>query len=198
SIGTLHDITESKIAEEELEQINKVLKQERHMFISGPVIVFRWQNKEGWPVEYVSPNVKDVFGYSVEELLSGKIPYAEIIPKEDIDRVSNEVATYSKSGDENFEHKPYRIIRKDRKTIWIADYTTILRDEAGKITHYLGYIVDITERKRAEEKLKKRLNELETFNRVTVGRELKMIELKKEINELLEKSGKEAIYKIAE
>ncbi len=42
------------------------------------------------------------------------------------------------------------------------------------------------------------VNELEKFNKMAVGRELKMIELKKEINELLEKSGEEAIYKIAE
>ncbi|MBC8204111.1 MAG: PAS domain S-box protein, partial [FCB group bacterium] len=151
SIGTVHNIGERKKAEEELEQINKLIRQERHMFISGPVVVFKWQNKEGWPVEYVSPNVKDVFGYSVEEIFS--IPYAEIIPKEDIDRVGNEVVTYSESGVENFEHKPYRIIRKDGKIIWIADYTTILRDEAGNITHYLGYIIDITESKQAEEAL---------------------------------------------
>ena len=154
------DITERKQAEEELEQINEFLKQERNMFISGPVVVFKWQNKEGWPVEYVSHNVKDVFGYSAEELLSGKIPYAEIIHNEDIDRVSNEVAAYSESGVENFKHKPYRIIRKDRKTIWIADYTTIVRDEAGKITHYLGYVEDITERLAAEQESKQAEKEL--------------------------------------
>lgn len=59
-------------------------------------------------------------------------------------------------------------------------------------------LLDITERKRAEEELHKRLKELEIFNRISVGRELKMIELKKEINELLEKYGKESKYKIAE
>jgi len=185
---------ERKRAEKELEQINKVLKQERHMFISGPVVVFKWQNKEGWPVEYVSPNVKDVFGYSVEELLSGKPPYAEIVPKEDIGRVSNEVATYSESGVEDFEHKPYRIIRKDRKVIWIADYTTILRDEAGKIIHYLGYIVDITERKKAEEELQKRLDELEIYYIGSKGREKRIMELKHKVNELLEELGKEKRY----
>jgi len=48
----------------------------------------------------------------------------------------------------------------------------------------------------AEEKLKNRNKELELFNKVTVGRELKMIELKKEINELLNKHGENAKYKI--
>ena len=57
-------------------------------------------------------------------------------------------------------------------------------------------IRDITEQKAAEEELKKRAGELEAFNKLAVGREFKMIELKKEINALLEKLGKEPGYKI--
>ncbi len=44
--------------------------------------------------------------------------------------------------------------------------------------------IDITERKKAEEELKKKMGEIERFNKLMVGRELKMIELKKRIAEL--------------
>ncbi len=57
---------------------------------------------------------------------------------------------------------------------------------------------DITERREAEEELKKRNRQLEAFNKIAVDRELRMIDLKKEINELLIKLGKEEKYKIAE
>jgi PAS domain S-box-containing protein len=140
--------------EEELKKINRSLVQERQIFISGTAVVFKWKNQEGWPVEYVSPNVESVLGYSASELLSGEVPYADIIPAEDIQRVANEVKENSEKGVEKFEHIPYRIVRKDGKIIWVADYTTIIRDDSRKITHYLGYIIDITDMKKALELLK--------------------------------------------
>jgi DNA-binding response OmpR family regulator len=55
---------------------------------------------------------------------------------------------------------------------------------------------EIAERKQAEEKLIGRSKELETWSEVTTDRELLMLNLKKEINELLEKSGEKPKYKI--
>ncbi|MDP6390461.1 MAG: PAS-domain containing protein [Alphaproteobacteria bacterium] len=53
---------------------------------------------------------------------------------------------------------------------------------------------DITERKEAVGNLEKTLRQAEQFNRLTVNRELRMIEMKKEVNELLEKIGEEPQY----
>ncbi len=52
------------------------------------------------------------------------------------------------------------------------------------------------ENKQAEEKLKIRNKELEAWYDVSVNRELNLLDLKKEINELLEKSGEKPKYKI--
>ena len=54
----------------------------------------------------------------------------------------------------------------------------------------------INEHKEAEEKLKSRNKELESWAEVTTGREIFMLNLKKEINELLEKLGEKPKYKI--
>jgi len=51
-------------------------------------------------------------------------------------------------------------------------------------------------RKKAEEALTAKMKELERFHKLTVGRELAMVELKKEVNELLKKSGQEEKYVI--
>lgn len=137
----------------ELEQAHNLLRQERDMFVSGSVVVFKWQNMENWPVEYVSANVAEILGHTAEELMRGDVLYAGIIHQEDIIRVANEVATHSQNHTERFEHQPYRLIRPGGDIVWVLDYTTILRDETGNITHYLGYLVDITAWKKVEEAL---------------------------------------------
>jgi PAS domain S-box-containing protein len=55
----------------------------------------------------------------------------------------------------------------------------------------------ITDRKKAEKELQKRINDLEEFHSLVIDREFKMIELKKEINELAKIAGKPERYEIA-
>jgi ligand-binding sensor protein len=57
---------------------------------------------------------------------------------------------------------------------------------------------EIAERRYVEEELKKKNEDLEGFNKIAVGRELKMIELKKEINTLSVELGREPKYKIVD
>ena len=78
----------------ERKQAEEMLLQEHHLFMKGPVIVFKWTAEETWPVEYVSANITQL-GYQVEDLLSGQVPYAALIFPEDQDRVAAEVSEYS-------------------------------------------------------------------------------------------------------
>jgi len=56
--------------------------------------------------------------------------------------------------------------------------------------------MDVTESKKTEQDLHEKMRELERFNRLAVDRELRMIELKKEVNGLLTQSGQEPEYRI--
>jgi len=59
-----------------------------------------------------------------------------------------------------------------------------------------GISIDITDRKKAEDELREKALELKRFNSMMVGRELKMVELKKEINALLISMGRPEKYVI--
>ncbi len=79
-----------------------------------------------------------------------------------------------------------------------------IKDESGRTVSLVEFALDITKRKRVQEALQlqaaelaARNEELERFNRVTVGRELRMIELKQEINALAAQLGHPPPYRNA-
>ncbi len=123
---------------------------ERALFERGPVVIFRWRNAPGWPVEYVSANVLDVLGYAAAEFLSGAVSYGSLVVPEDLERVGREVAEGTASGAPSFAHEPYRVRRKDGEVRSLYDYTHVVRDSEGRATHYLGYVFDVTSHVLAE------------------------------------------------
>ena len=141
----IRDITERKQAEEVIRQANLVVE-------NSPVVVFRWRAAQGWSVDMVSQNVIQ-FGYTPGELLSGEVPFASMVHPEDLDRVAREVQEYSASGTERFQQE-YRIVTKDGGVRWVDDRTVVERNVDGQIGLYQGIVIDITERKRAEEALR--------------------------------------------
>jgi PAS domain S-box-containing protein len=123
---------------------------ERAVLVSGPVVVFKWRNEPGWPVEYVSPNAEEVFGYTADDFLSGRVVYADLIVDEDAERVGAEVRVASESYSIAFVHEPYRVRHRAGTVRWLYDSTRIMRGPDGTATHYLGYVIDITARVVAE------------------------------------------------
>ena len=61
----------------------------------------------------------------------------------------------------------------------------------------VGLFIDITKRKRAEEEIMKKAEEFERFNRLAVGREMRMMELKQKVNELSSQLGLAPPYNLA-
>lgn len=91
--------------------------------------------------------------------------------------------------------------RPDGKRVWFEPCLTPLHDDEGRVVGAINMLMDITERKKNEEallhshaELSARAEELARFNRAAVGREIRMIELKKEVNDLCRRLGEAARY----
>ncbi|OYT16576.1 MAG: hypothetical protein B7C24_07085 [Bacteroidetes bacterium 4572_77] len=171
-----------KTLKEEILQFNnqtKELSLLKDIINRGPSIVFRWKNEEGWPVEYVSANVKKVFGYTQKEFMQNNIAYIDTIFKEDLNRIIDEVEKNSKTNKSRFTHKPYRIVNKSNKIVWVDDRTEIIKNKEGEITHYQGVIIDITDSQEKKEisilyeQLKKKNKRLISNRKALVDSEIK-------------------------
>ena len=86
---------------------------------------------------------------------------------------------------------PLTIRHRDGRLTDVLYNASVYKDTRGNVIGVFAAARDVTARKRAEEELAEqrrreldRLAELEKFQKLTVGRELKMVELKKEIQEL--------------
>lgn len=133
------------------------LEEERDMFADGPAVVFRWtpDADAGWPVEHVTENVEAVLGYTPEAFESGAVTYADLLLDEEIDRIAREVTEHTEAMADRFSHDPYRVRTEGGEIRWVDDTTKIVRDDDGEVVNYLGYLIDITERKRNEEALER-------------------------------------------
>ncbi|WP_242492504.1 PAS domain-containing protein [Methanolobus psychrotolerans] len=139
--------------------LSKVLERKEELEMirdSSPVISFLWKagpdnEKELWPVEYVSGNV-NLLGYTADDFLSGDILYADIVHPDDLNILRESLTKQCQEGVDFFDHK-YRIILKSGEVRWVNERTYVLRDKSGNVAHYQGTIFDITEQKEQEQTL---------------------------------------------
>jgi hypothetical protein len=86
------------------------------------------------------------------------------------------------------------IVTKEGRELEIEWYDKTLKDAKGQTIGLLSIGQDVTERKENEEKLQETLVGIERFNKLMIGRESRVIEMKKEVNTLLAELGREPQY----
>lgn len=131
----------------ELERVSMKLRELEHIINNSPAIVFLWRAIEGWPVEFVSDNIR-LFGYGPEDFYFRRLHFASIVHPDDLERMVDEVKRYNAEGRDSFSQE-YRIMTRSGKVRWLSDNTWVRRDADGRITHYQGILMDITDQKKA-------------------------------------------------
>ena len=146
-IGVAWDITERKEAEERL---RKTEQRFRTLVEQLPLASYVEQLDEE-SATYVSPQIADLVGYTAEEWVADRTFFARVLHPEDRERVLGGFRSMHESG-ESFECE-YRLIAHDGRVVWIHDAAVVVRDQTGQPRYAQGYMIDISERKRAEQAL---------------------------------------------
>jgi PAS domain S-box-containing protein len=116
-----------------------------------PATIFLWRPEKYWPADFVSENIKQ-FGYTVDEFISGKLLYGNIVHPDDLEWVERELSRRIEEGCIDFSQE-YRILTKSGEVRWVDERTFIEVDENGIVKYLKGIVLDITERKKKEKLL---------------------------------------------
>jgi PAS domain S-box-containing protein len=116
-----------------------------------PGIVYR--GHRDWSVSFIGAEVESITGYTADEFLGGVARWKELIHPEDLESVK---ATYRQAvrGKDKWLRKEYRIRHRDGSFRWIADRRQLVYDERGEFLYVDGLILDITGRRKSEERLR--------------------------------------------
>jgi PAS domain S-box-containing protein len=190
-IALARDITSEKQAEMILEESEK---RYRELFNNASLAIFT-STVEG-KVILVNPEFARMFGYKSPQDVIANVKNISLDCFADPNR-RDEIRNLNAANPDlhTFENL-YR--RRDGSTFWGKLTVRQVMDPVNRVPTFEGFIEDIDDRKRAEEELRHRMDELERFNNLTVDRELRMVELKKEVNGLLLKAGEKEKYNIVE
>jgi PAS domain S-box-containing protein len=186
--------TTSRLAEENEERLKSDART-RLILNSAGEGIFGVDAKER--VTFLNDAAVALLGYAADELIGQEIhgiihhSYSDGTPYPKKDCPMFQACT--QGGERHISGEA--LWRKDG-TQFLSEYSaTPISDDKDGLAGAVIVFRDITERKRNEDELKLRMEEMERFNRLVTGREERMIQLKGEINMLLEEMGKERKYK---
>ena len=129
---------------------------------------------------YGNKKSESIVGYKREELIGKSVTDVILLDVKDIPK-SVKLLALNKIGKETGPDE-FELKRKDGKRSTVIIRTNPI--EIGGRKLIIGMVEDITERKRLETELKERNGELEKIHKLSIGREMKMIQLKEEIKKL--------------
>ena len=135
----------------------------------SPTVFFilKKENKS-WELEYVTSNVVNLYGYSAEDFLLKKIKHEDFIFTEDLHTFRSEIRQVSKVIKNEYIYNPYRLVRNDQ-IIWVNHILKIIHDENGNVSHYYGYLNDITESQKIKKELEQHLNIINNNVLITIS-----------------------------
>jgi PAS domain S-box-containing protein len=152
--GIMIDITRQKINQERIYETETRLTA---ILQNLPKVVVY---QSGPDKEFISENFENMTGYSTAEVLKEKYFFGNIIHPDDIPKVKHGLTDWHKRNEKGMLVMEFRLKKKDGNYIWIEDHMFKVTSNGSK-SFLSGILIDVTERKLAEQKISQSLEEKE-------------------------------------
>ena len=131
------------------EQLGEAEAKYRSLAAQLPLVTYVYPVGERAAALFVSPQVDSLLGYSAEEWLAQPALFERLLHPDDRERVLGEVAATGEHGQPL--RTEYRLLARGGRVVSVRDEAAVVRDAGGRALYVQGYLLDIGERRRAEE-----------------------------------------------
>lgn len=142
------DITERKKVERHL-----IESEARYEQLAQQSKSFTWEIDRKGLYTYLSEGSTKLLGYKPDDIV-GKKYFFELAPKEDKEEIK-EIGISMMEKNKSVQGIENKITTKSGEILWVLTSGVPIQDHAGKVVGYRGIDIDITERKKAEESLRR-------------------------------------------
>ena len=146
--GVMFDITDLKETEG---QLHEAESRYRALVEDLPAIVYVDQADDSMITTFVSPQIESILGVSAQRYTDDPDLWARMLHPDDRERAI-ETYTRGREAGEPFAYE-YRLIAEDGRVVWFRDSAVVIPGADGRPGLIQGVMLDITERKAAEEQV---------------------------------------------
>ncbi|MFC2094563.1 ATP-binding protein, partial [Bacteroidota bacterium] len=126
---------------------------------------FWYENRKNKKTEiFYTDNVKEVTGFTNEELIAMPGKGKDIIYEADLQELKQQVSDFNNESDNNCLEIEFRITRQDHKNVWVKETVFVNRNDKGKIIESFGKVSTISSYKEKENTLLQNIDELRKLN----------------------------------
>ena len=158
-IGMTIDMTEQKRAQEALRETELLY---RTLVEQTSVAIYRDAPQEGGPSIYISPQIKNMIGYSPEDFSAEPEFWQSLLHPDDEIRVLNDIKQMIATG--KGIASEYRMKAKNGEWVWLGDESVVIKDDDNNLLYIQGVLTDITRQKSVEAQRESLIKELEEKN----------------------------------